>query len=105
MNSVSMPSRPSSRARAASRASSDTEHLLPPLRSAHGHHADGLEQPGGGSGGAVHRRLGVAQAPAPERVEQQQEQRAPVALAPGAVRDGERRDDARAPLAGGALLP
>src|ERR671922_180305 len=61
MNSVSIPSRPSSRARSASRGSSDTEHLLPALRPAGGGHPGGLEDPRSGGGGPVDGQLGGAE--------------------------------------------
>src|SRR5215207_10830082 len=98
MNSVSMPSRPSSRARAASRSSSGTDHLLPALGLARGAHPDGLEQASRARGGAMDGGLGEAQALAPERVEQQQQQRAPVSLAPRPVGDRERCDQSEALL-------
>src|SRR5215207_3220645 len=105
MNSVSMPSRPASRARAASRSISDTEHLLPALGLARGGHAGRLEHARRGGGAAVDGGLGEAQAPAPERREQEQEERAPMAAAARAGRDRERRDDAEVPMALVALLP
>src|SRR5215211_6950037 len=99
MNSVSMPSRPASRARAASRSSSGTEHLLPALGAAHRGHAGRLEDARGGGGAAVRGGLGEAQPPAPELREQQQEQRARMAASARALRDGERRHEAGAVLA------
>src|SRR5215212_1621205 len=104
MNSVSMPSRRSSRARAASRSSSDTDDLLPALDLALRAHADGLEQPRRPRGAAVRRGLGEAQPLAPEGVEQQQEQRTPVAVSARPMGDRKRRHDADALVARGAAL-
>src|ERR671913_1706489 len=99
-----MPRRPVSRARAAMRASSDTEDLLPALDVAGRPHARGLEDARGGRRAPVDRRLGVAEPRGPELVEQQPDERVPVPAAARPVGHRDGGDDPPPPLAPPAAL-
>src|SRR6476659_3950962 len=97
MNSVSSPSRPSARASSARRAGSlVAKCLLPPLRLPRGGHADRLVEARGPAVVAVDGQLRPAQAVGAERLEQRQQQRAPVAAPPGARCDRKLGDVAEA---------
>src|SRR5215212_10605313 len=90
MNSVSSPSRPSARASSARRAGSlVAKCLLPPLRLPRSGHADRLVEARGPAVGAVDGQLRPAQAVGAERLEQRQQQRAPVTASAGAGGDRE----------------
>src|SRR3954452_22928946 len=93
MNSVSSPSRPSSRASAASRAvSGAAKGLLPALRLPRRAHADGLVELRGAAVGPMHGELGGAQAAGPEGVEEAEQQRPAVAARARPRGDAEERD-------------
>src|SRR5690242_18553750 len=93
MNSVSSPSRPSARASSARRAGSlVAKSLLPTLCFPGGGHPDGLVEARRAAVVPVHGELRAAQAVAAERLEQRQQQRAPVAQPARPRRDGELRD-------------
>ena len=85
-----MPSLPAARARSASAARSTSKGLLPAFGvPAHGHPGV-LEERRRAGVGPVHGGAGARQAGAAERVEEQQDQRVPVAAAARPLRDGER---------------
>src|SRR4051794_35054786 len=99
MNSVSRPSRPTSRARSASRAMSVvSKGLLPALRLPRRAHADGFIQPRGAAVGPVYGKLGRAQPSAAEGREQRQQQGASVSTSTRARGDAELGDVADAVL-------
>src|SRR3954453_3693308 len=90
MNSVSSPSRPACVARAAMAATSGRSKCLLPAFGLPGRpHADGLVQPERAPVAPVHAQLGVCEAGAAERVEQPEQQRAPVAAPASARGNGE----------------